>query len=127
MFLGTVTGWTSALNTDVPFATKINSNAKVTNTNGLISLNRTGLWNVDTMLVVTGVTGNVSAQIYADGVADPTAIATDTIDTSGTATLNITDAVRTVVASYPNVGQISVRLSVASATVTGQIRVEYVQ
>lgn len=127
MFLGNVSGWTSVVGTDIPFETVINSNNKISNNNGLISLRKSGYWNVDAMISVTGVTGDVEAQLYADGVAVDGAIAIATLASGGSATLNISDAVRTVFSAYPDVANISVRLGTASASVDARIRVEYVQ
>lgn len=127
MFLGNVSGWTSVVGTDIPFETVINSNNKISNNNGLISLRKSGYWNVDAMVSVTGVTGDVEAQLYADGEAVDGAIAIATLASGGSATLNISDAVRTVFSAYPDVANISVRLGTASASVDARIRVEYVQ
>lgn len=127
MFLGNVIGWTSVVGTDIPFETVINSNNKISNNNGLISLRKSGYWNVDAMVSVTGVTGDVEAQLYADGVAVDGAVAVATLASGGSATLNISDAVRTVFSAYPDVANISVRLGTASASVDARIRVEYVQ
>ena len=47
MFIGSITNWTSVVGTDIPFITELNSNNKISNTNGLIRLRTNGYWNVD--------------------------------------------------------------------------------
>ena len=127
MFLGTISNWTSVVGSDVPFATKINSNNKITNNGGVLSLNKVGYWNIDVNLVVSGAVGDVTATLYEDGVASPTAFSTITLASGGTGTLNIPDAVRTTFAEFPQFGTISVRFSQPNVIANGQIRVEYVQ
>lgn len=127
MFTGSVTNWTSVIGTDIPFVTEINSNNKVTNNNGLISLNKAGYYNVDATIVLVG-TGEVIMSMFADGVEVPTTFGEVELTTDvGIGTISITDAVKCVLAQYPNVGTISLRVDTAGVSVSGKIRVEYVQ
>lgn len=127
MFTGYVNSWTSVLGTDIPFTTVINSNNKVTNNNGTLSLNKQGYYNVDATLVLSG-TGQVIVSMYADGQEVTSTYAETTLSTDvPIATVSITDAVKCVLATYPNVGTISLRVDTAGVVVNGKIRVEYVQ
>lgn len=126
MFLGRVTNWVSVVGQNIPFQTVRNTNAKTVNNNGNVLLRASGLWNIDAAITLTGVAGNVIVSVYADGVATgATAEATTTAD--GFVTVPITDAVRTVLAQYPNVADIGLRVDTAGVTVSGTLRIENVR
>lgn len=130
MFLASVTNWTSVLNTDIPFVTEVNSNSKVANDNGTINLKSSGYWNVDSSLTITSaIVQDITVTLYVDGVAKATTFATETVATADDyVNVSIVDAIKTVLTAVPNdFATISLRVSVAGATVSGKIRVEYLQ
>ena len=127
MFVGTITNWTSVINTDIPFATELNTNNKITNTNGTIRLRRGGYWNVDASLTLTGVADAVIVSLYADGQEKVTTYAEATVTADGFTTVSITDAIRTVLTQTDSLATIALRIDTAGVTVNGKIRVEYVQ
>lgn len=128
MFLGNVTNYTNVVGTDIPFTTELNTNTKVRNSAGEISLLDRGLWDIDASIILTGVAGDITVQLFVDGVAKPTTIAVATLDAAADfATVPITDTVRTIFASYPDVANISLRVDTAGVIVSGKIRVEYVK
>jgi len=126
MFLGRVTGWTSVVGQYIPFLTEKNTNGKITNSNGLLSLRTGGLWDIDVAITMTGVAGDVTVSVLADGVATG-ATATATTTAAGFVTVPIVDAIRTVIAQYPNVATIGLQLDTAGVTVSGTLRVENVR
>lgn len=128
MFLGNVTNWTAVVGADVPFTTELNTNGKIRNSAGEISILERGLWDIDASLVVTGVVGTVTVQLFADGVAVPTTFASATLDlATDFQTISLTDTIRTIFAQYPDVANISVRVDTAGVVVSGKIRVENVR
>ena len=122
MFLGRVTGWTSVVGQYIPFQTVKNTNSKITNSNGLLSLRTGGLWDIDAALTLSGVAGNVVVSVLADGVATGT-----TVTAAGFVTVPIVDAIRTVLAQYPNVANVGLQIDTAGVTVSGTLRVENVR
>lgn len=126
MFLGRVTGWTSVVGQYIPFQTVKNTNSKITNSNGLLSLRTGGLWDIDAALTLSGVTGNVVVSVLADGVATGTTV-TATTTAAGFVTVPIVDAIRTVLAQYPNVANVGLQIDTAGVTVSGTLRVENVR
>ena len=128
MFIGSVTNWTSVVGTDIPFITELNSNNKISNTNGLIRLRTDGYWNVDASLTLSGVTGEVIVSLFADGVEKPTTYAETTLTADVLeANVSITDAIKTILDRNPEVATISLRVDTPGVTVNGKLRVEYVQ
>ena len=126
MFLGRVTGWTSVVGQYIPFQTVKNTNSKITNSNGLLSLRTGGLWDIDAALTLSGVAGNVVVSVLADGVATGTTV-TSTTTVAGFVTVPIVDAIRTVLAQYPNVANVGLQIDTAGVTVSGTLRVENVR
>lgn len=128
MFIGTITNWTSVVGTDIPFITELNSNNKISNTNGLIRLRTNGYWNVDASLTLSGVTGEVIVSLYADGTEKPTTYAETTLTADVLeANVSITDAIKTVLDRNPEIATIALRVDTPGVTVNGKLRVEYVQ
>lgn len=128
MFIGSITNWTSVVGTDIPFITELNSNNKISNTNGLIRLRTNGYWNVDASLTLSGVTGEVIVSLYADGVEKPTTYAETTLTADVLeANVSITDAIKTILDRNPEIATIALRVDTPGVTVNGKIRVEYVQ
>ncbi len=125
MFLGRVTNWTSVVGADVPFTTVINTNNKIVNRQGAIDLKRPAVWDIDATLVLTGVADDVIVSVWADGV-ETGAYAEATVTATTFTTVSLIDAVRTVLAQSPDVATISVRVDTAGVTVSGSIRVAYV-
>lgn len=126
MFLGRVTGWTSVVDQYIPFQTVKNTNSKITNSNGLLSLRTGGLWDIDAALTLSGVAGNVVVSVLADGVATGATV-TATTTAAGFVTVPIVDAIRTVLAQYPNVANVGLQIDTAGVTVSGTLRVENVR
>ena len=126
MFLGRVTGWTSVVGQYIPFKTVKNTNSKITNSNGLLSLRTGGLWDIDAALTLSGVAGNVVVSVLADGVATGATV-TATTTVAGFVTVPIVDAIRTVLAQYPNVANVGLQIDTAGVTVSGTLRVENVR
>ena len=126
MYLGRVTGWTSVVGQYIPFQTVKNTNSKITNSNGLLSLRTGGLWDIDAALTLSGVAGNVVVSVLADGVATGATV-TATTTAAGFVTVPIVDAIRTVLAQYPNVAKVGVQIDTAGVTVSGTLRVENVR
>ena len=126
MFLGQVTGWTSVVGQYIPFQTVKNTNSKITNSNGLLSLRTGGLWDIDAALTLSGVAGNVVVSVLADGVATGATV-TATTTAAGFVTVPIVDAIRTVLAQYPNVANVGLQIDTAGVTVSGTLRVENVR
>ena len=126
MFLGRVTGWTSVVGQYIPFQTVKNTNSKITSSNGLLSLRTGGLWDIDAALTLSGVAGNVVVSVLADGVATGTTV-TATTTAAGFVTVPIVDAIRTVLAQYPNVANVGLQIDTAGVTVSGTLRVENVR
>lgn len=128
MFIGSVTNWTSVVGTDIPFITELNSNNKISNTNGLIRLRTNGYWNVDASLTLSGVTGEVIVSLYADGAEKPTTYAETTLTADVLeANVSITDAIKTILDRNPEIATIALRVDTPGVTVNGKLRVEYVQ
>jgi hypothetical protein len=126
MFLGRVTGWTSVVGQYIPFQTVKNTNSKITNSNGLLSLRTGGLWDIDAALTLSGVAGNVVVSVLEDGVATGATV-TATTTAAGFVTVPIVDAIRTVLAQYPNVANVGLQIDTAGVTVSGTLRVENVR
>lgn len=126
MFLGRVTGWTSVVGQYIPFQTAKNTNSKITNSNGLLSLRTGGLWDIDAALTLYGVAGDVVVSVLADGVATGTTV-TATTTAAGFVTVPVVDAIRTVLAQYPNVANVGLQIDTAGVTVSGTLRVENVR
>ena len=128
MFIGSVTNWTSVVGTDIPFITELNSNNKISNTNGLIRLRTNGYWNVDASLTLSGVTGEVIVSLFADGVEKVTTYAETTLTADVLeANVSITDAIKTILDRNPDIATISLRVDTPNVVVNGKLRVEYVQ
>ena len=92
----------------------------------LLSLRTGGLWDIDAALTLSGVAGNVVVSVLADGVATGTTV-TATTTAAGFVTVPIVDAIRTVLAQYPNVANVGLQIDTAGVTVSGTLRVENVR
>lgn len=127
MITGNVSNWTSIVGTDVPFVTVTKTNNKVSNNNGVFSILRSGIYDIDANLIVGGVAGDITATLYADGEATDVIAQTSLAETSSLATLPLTDAIKVVFAMLPSVATVSVRLDTAGLNVSGNIRIQYEQ
>lgn len=126
MFLGRVTNWTSAVGTDIPFATELNTNAKTRNASGVVSILESGLWNIDASIEVTGIVGNIGIELLADGVVRD--IRTTTLDVAtDIQSVSFVDAIRVIYAQFPETADISMRVGTAGVTVNGKLRLENVR
>lgn len=128
MFLGTINQTTSVANTNIPIATQFNTNRKIVNntTNNTIELRKAGIYNIDGWLTLFGVAGDIDVNVYADGTLRDTITAT-TASATDYVTVPIVDAVRAVIANYPQVAEVSIQVGTAGVTLAGLIRVEYLQ
>lgn len=101
-------------NTDIPFATELNTNRETTALNGVVELNTSGYKNLFINAVLTGIaSGQSTLQVYANGVAIPEAVATVTSTAeTDVITASITDVLK-VVPSNLGDAKLSVRLSTA--------------
>lgn len=128
MFLGTITQTTSVADTNIPITTVMNTNRKVVNntTSNVLDIRKQGIYNIDGWLELYGATGDVDVNIVADG----NILRSETV-TLATATtyvvVPIADAVKCVLASYPQVANISIQVGTSGLTLSGLIRVEYLQ
>lgn len=122
MFLGRVTDYTTIANTAVNFTTVKNSNGKITNNSGVLSFRKPGYYMLDVDLSVTGVTGDITATIFADGVATPTTATVSLTAATDYANLSITDAITVAFSQFSDVATISVVIDTPGVVVDGTIR-----
>ena len=125
MFKGAITTATAAVaNTNIPFtvAYNTNNNTAYDATNNIVNITKPGFYDVTANLVVTGVAaGNISAQLYANGVAIPEAVASGTSGAvTDVITLPIDDMFRVISSNLTAFGNLSVRLS-AAATINSAV------
>lgn len=121
MYKGTITTQITdqATNVNIPFTTtwNTNNNTAYDSTNNAVRILQSGFYDVALTIVLTGITTNVSAQLYADGVAIPEAIATATVGaTTDIVTLNIADTIRVLPTVLTSIADLSVRLSGTTTT-----------
>ena len=90
-----------------------------------ITFRKTGLYNIDGALFITGAAGDVGITLLADGVERRLFGAT-LAEADSVATVPIVDAIRVVADEFPSIGTIAIQTDVAGLTITGDIRVEYV-
>lgn len=127
MFVGTISNWTSVVGQNIPFVTELNSNNKISNDNGTINLKTNGYWNVDASLTLSGASGEIIVSLFADGVEKTTTFAETTLQDDIFMHVSLTDGIKTILTQYPKVANIGLRVDTAGVTVSGKIRVEYVQ
>lgn len=128
MFLGNVTNWTSVVGQNIPFTTVLNTNNRTKNDNGLISFKRSGYYNIDCALNLVGA-GEVIVSVIKDGVEDPTTYAETEITTDvADGNVAIVDAIKVVLnRNIDDLATIALRVDTAGITVSGKLRIEYVQ
>lgn len=128
MFLGNFSVANSVANENIPINTLISTNRKIVNnkTTNTLELRKAGIYNIDGWMTVSGDTGTIDVQVWADGsLRDGIAVTTTADDQL--ITVPIVDAVRAVIANYPEVADISLRVGTSGYTLDGVIRVEYLQ
>lgn len=128
MFLGEIDYTPSVVNTNIPIDVEFNTNNKIGFRSGTqeITLRKTGLYNIDGALMVTGAAADVGITVIANGEERMTFGAT-LADADDVQTIPIVDALRVVAENYPSIATLALRTDVAGLTITGNIRVEYVQ
>ena len=125
MFLGTISNYTSVANADIPIATVINSNNKISNNSTEIDFNKAGFYNVDAVLNITGPAADITLNLVADGAVKRSV--TVTVATADDyVVIPLMDALK-VLQSLSGAASISLQLDTAGYTVNGTVRVEYVQ
>lgn len=128
MFLGRIDYTPSVVNTNIPIEVEFNTNNKIgyRNTTNEITFRKTGLYNIDGAIFITGAAGDVGITLLVDGEERRTFGAT-LAEADSVATVPIIDALRVVADQYPSIGRIALQTDIAGLTLTGDIRVEYVQ
>lgn len=128
MFLGNFSVANSVANQNIPINTLISTNRKIVNnkTSNVLELRKAGIYNIDGWMTVSGDTGTVDVQVWADNELRDSITATTTADDQFI-TVPIVDAVRCVIDAYPQVANISLRVGTSGFTLDGVIRVEFLQ
>lgn len=128
MFLGNFSVANSVANENIPIKTLISTNRKIVNnsTSNVLELRKAGIYNIDGWITISGDTGTVDVQIWADNSLRDSIVVTTTADDQFV-TVPIVDAVRAVIANYPEVADISIRVGTSGYTLDGVIRIEYLQ
>lgn len=128
MFLGRINYTPSVADTNIPITVEFNTNNKIgfRSTTNEITFRKTGLYNIDGALFVTGVAGDAGITLLADGEVRRT-FGVTLANADDVATVPIIDAVRVIAEQFPSIGTISIQTDLAGLTLTGDIRVEYVQ
>lgn len=128
MFLGNFNVANSVENENIPINTLISTNRKVVNntSSNVLELRKPGIYNIDGWMTVSGATGTVEIQVWEDDTFRD-AIAVTTTSDDQLITVPIVDAVRAVIARYPETARIYLRVDESGFTLAGVIRVEYLQ
>lgn len=127
MFLGTIANYTTVANTAIPFTTVINSNDKVINNDGVLSVTRGGYFNIDSALTVTNTTdADVGISVYADGTKRTGSAQSVSIPAGDDVNVAIIDAIKVILQQQQSYATISIVPDTAGAVVNGTLRVEYV-
>lgn len=135
MFLGQINSYfipSGEANTIIPIKTLSNTNDNVVNKGGVISFLKSGMYNIDASISVTGTgADNITVTIFADDGARITVPATIPTPPDGatTSTVNVSlvDAIRVILTRYNSVAKIYIGVGSSAVTVDGYIRVEYVR
>lgn len=124
-----ITGTEVPANTNIPLVAVKNTNnrTQVNSANNTISFYKTGLYDLNAILVVTDVAaGNVTAQLYRDGVAVPGATASATsAATTDLITLPLQDAFAVINAMCGSLANVSIQCDVAVTPTGGNVIVEF--
>lgn len=128
MFLGRVNYSPSVINTNIPITVDFNTNNKIgfRPTTNEITFRKTGLYNVDGALFITGATGDVGIILIADG-KERRVFGATLANAGDVATIPIVDAIRVTAEDYPQIATLAIQTDIAGLDISGDIRVEYVQ
>lgn len=128
MFLGNFDVANSVANSNIPIKTLTATNRKIVNNTqtNVLELREAGIYNIDGWVTASGETGTVELNIFADGKLRDTIVGPISADNEFV-TLPIVDAVRAVIDRYPSVADISLQVGTGGLTLSGLIRVEYLQ
>ncbi len=132
MYKGKITTPTPVTNgVNIPFVLDMNTNTNTEydNTDNTVDIRNVGFYNITSDLVVTGVAvGGISAQLYADGVAIPEAVASATSGAvTDLITLSIKDVERVIANNLRTFTNLSVRLSADATISSGTFIIEKVR
>lgn len=135
MFLGEIQNYripAEQANTLIPIKTLSNTNDNVVNRSGLISFLKSGMYNVDATISVTGAEAdNLDVVIFADDgarISVPATIpAPPTGATSATVNVSLVDAIKVVLTRYRSVAQIYIGVNSSDVVVNGYVRIEHVR
>lgn len=125
MFFGTIEQATTVASANIPITTELATNRKVVNntTTNTLEIRKQGIYNVDGYLSMSGVQGDIDVNIIADGDLRRT-VSVSLPSATAYATVPIVDAIRVVLAEYPQVANIAIRVDTSGLSVFGAIRVE---
>lgn len=128
MFLGNFDVANSVENSNIPIKTLTATNRKIVNntTANVLELREAGIYNVDGWVTASGPAGNVEINVIADGKLRDTIVGSISADNEFV-TLPIVDAVRAVIDRFPNVAELSLQVGTGGLSISGLIRVEYLQ
>lgn len=117
MYKGTIISATPILaNVDIQFGAVLNTNSNTDYCGSLIKIKTSGLYDVDSTIVVTNVpVGNITLQMYDNGVPIPEATVTATSSAlTDVLVLPLHDVLKVVTESGAKVVGLSFRLSVGA-------------
>lgn len=128
MFLGNFTVTNSVANQNIPINTLISTNRKIVNNTSadVIELRQAGIYNIDGWVTITGTATTGSVDLYEDEDYRESIAFTISADNESV-TVPIVDAVRAILAKYPETANISLRVSEGGLSLVGVLRVEYLQ
>lgn len=115
--------------TDIPLNLIFNTNCRTGINGNRIRINSCGAYDVDALFNITGVAaGDVSLQMFNNGVAIPDAVASATSTaTTDLITLNLTDIIRAVKNNLGTEIALSFRLSAAATVNNAIVTVQRIQ
>lgn len=115
--------------TDIPLNLIFNTNCRTGINGNRIRINSCGAYDVDALFNITGVAaGDVSLQMFNNGVAIPDAVASATSTaTTDLITLNLTDIIRAVKNNIGTEIALSFRLSAAATINNAIVTVQRIQ
>lgn len=115
--------------TDIPLNLIFNTNCRTGMNGNCIRINSCGAYDVDALFNITGVAaGDVSLQMFNNGVAIPDAVASATSTAAADLiTLNLTDIIRAVKNNIGTEIALSFRLSAAATVNNAIVTVQRIQ
>lgn len=135
MFLGEIQNFfipAGEANTVIPIKTLANTNDNVVNKGGVISFLKSGMYNIDASISVTGAEAdNLTVTIFADDGARISVPATIPAPPDGatesTVNVSLVDAIKVILTRYRSLASIYIGVGSSAVTVDGYIRVEHVR